>query len=89
MKKLLIPMMAAALVTGLSGTAFAHGHEHAEDAPAATEKAPAKGKGKKHGKGKGKKHAKKNGCASGNGCHAAHGHKDAAKDAPAAEPAAE
>lgn len=71
MKKLLIPMMAAALVTGLSGTAFADNHE-ATEAPAATEKAPAKPKGKPaHAKGN-KAHAKKghgSGCKSGSGCH--------------------
>ncbi len=81
MKKLLVPMMAAALLTGLSGQAFAHGHEGEEHGEGhAVEKAPAKKKGKvassdaapkAKGKGKGK-HAKKgNGCGE-NGCKKEH-----------------
>lgn len=89
MKKIFIPLMAAALVSGLSGLAVAEeGHEEA--APAAAEKAPAKGKKAKHAKAKhakGKKAHDKSGCNSPNGCHAEEG-AAAPADSGAAAPAA-
>lgn len=76
MKKILSPLMAAALVSGLSMGNIALANEgeaaHAEAPAKAGKKAKKKAKGKKHAK---KEHKKDHGCGKdGNGCEHAQEH---------------